>query len=512
MTISSRPAADAICEASNDAESRLDPTIADSRPRVWQRRAAVPGLRLRASERKLLLGVVDFLILCTALVIAVKWGTDLLDAPRALVSYWYWFTTLLVIWWVVATLLECYDLAKSASGPHSMLRAAGAVALTVFVYVWIPVFTPPLVSRKIVFLFGLLATGGVTLWRGLYVVLFAQPSFHQKSLVLGAGIAGQALVNELKGVSPYGNPLHGSGYEIVGFVDDDPAKQAAGHVAGIPVLGGAADLPRLVVEARADEVVLAITHRHTISEAALAALLSCWEQGVPVCTMPDLYERLLGRIPVDHIGRNLASVLRANEGSTVRVYRAAKRGADIVLGAVGLALAGLAVPFVALANAGWSPGPPFYRQTRVGHAGRLFTITKFRTMKPDAENGTGAVWSSPDDPRITPVGRWLRRIRLDELPQSLNVLRGDMSLVGPRPERPEFVDSLAAEIPFYRARHAVRPGLTGWAQVRYGYGNSVADARLKLEYDLYYVRHAGFYLDLVILLKTIAVVLGSRGR
>jgi exopolysaccharide biosynthesis polyprenyl glycosylphosphotransferase len=259
-------------------------------------------------------------------------------------------------------------------------------------------------------------------------------------------------------------------------------------------------------------VVLAITHRHTISETALAALLSCWEQGVPVCTMPDLYERLLGRIPVEHIGRNLASVLRADEGSTVRVYRAVKRAADVALGAAGLGLGGLAVPFVALANALFSPGPLFYRQTRVGRAGHHFTITKFRTMQPDAENGTGAVWSSLNDPRITPVGRWLRRIRLDELPQSLNVLRGDMSLVGPRPERPEFVDALAAEIPFYRARHAVRPGLTGWAQVRYGYGNSVADARLKLEYDLYYVRHAGFYLDLVILLKTIAVVLGFRGR
>jgi lipopolysaccharide/colanic/teichoic acid biosynthesis glycosyltransferase len=133
-------------------------------------------------------------------------------------------------------------------------------------------------------------------------------------------------------------------------------------------------------------------------------------------------------------------------------------------------------------------------------------------MQPEAESDTGPVWSTKDDPRITPVGRWLRRIRLDELPQLLNVMRGDMSLVGPRPERPEFVDSLTAQLPFYRARHAVRPGLTGWAQVRYGYGNSVEDARVKLEYDLFYVRHAGFYLDLVILLKTIAVVLRLRGK
>jgi exopolysaccharide biosynthesis polyprenyl glycosylphosphotransferase len=500
-------------DAGSPGQPLPDPApAAGAHPGVRQSRLALPGLRLRASERRLLLGVVDFVLLCAALAISMAWRTELLDAPGALASYWYWFVTLLVVWWLVATLLECYDLARAASGPYSMLSAAGAVALTVAIYVWIPVLTPPLLSRKLVLVFGLMAVGGVMVWRGLYAVLFVQPSFHQKALVFGAGEAGRALIKELKGVSAYGNPYQGTGYEIIGFVDDDAAIQAAGQVAGVPVLGAAADLPRLVVERRVDEVVLAITHRHTISEAALTALMACWERGVPICTMPDLYERLLGRVPVDHIGRNLPSLLPAEESSTARFYRALKRTGDILLGVAGMALLGLTIPAVALANLLSSRGPLFYRQTRVGRAGRLFTITKFRTMQPDAENATGAVWASADDPRITPAGRFLRKTRLDELPQLLNILQGHMSFIGPRPERPEFVERLAAQIPFYRARHAVRPGLTGWAQVRYGYGNTVEDARIKLEYDLYYVRHAGLYLDLVILLKTIAVVLGLRGK
>jgi exopolysaccharide biosynthesis polyprenyl glycosylphosphotransferase len=278
-------------------------------------------------------------------------------------------------------------------------------------------------------------------------------------------------------------------------------------------LGASADLPRLAHELAVDEVVLAITHQHSISDEAFAALLACREQGFRVTTMPALFERLLGRVPVEHVGRDLSAVLPIDEGgATERLYWLVKRLVDIVTALAGLVVLGLVVPLVALANALTSAGPLFYRQARVGLAGRDFTVIKFRTMRPDAEHASGPVWSSENDPRITAAGRWLRRSRLDELPQVLNVLRGEMSAIGPRPERPEFVDRLAHEIPFYRARHAVKPGLTGWAQVRYGYGSSVQDALTKLEYDLYYVRHASFYLDAMIALKTVAVVLKLQGK
>jgi exopolysaccharide biosynthesis polyprenyl glycosylphosphotransferase len=481
---------------------------------------ASPGVRLRVSERKLMLAVVDFALLATALAVTMRWRTTLLDAPGALVSYWFWFVTLAIVWWLMAQLLECYDLARAASAPYSILSATGAAGLTVLVYQFIPVFTPPLTSRGPILVFALLALSGIALWRGAYAVLFSQPSFQQQALVLGAGWAGksfaEALQAESRGVSGEaprtGNPFRGTGYQILGFVDDDPAKREEGRWAGAPVLGGSAELPQLAKRLGVDEVVLAITHRHTMSDDAFKALMTCRELGIPVTTMAAAYERLLGRVPVEHIGHDLAAVLPLEGGATERLYALCKRGLDVVFGLAGVVVLAVLLPVVALANVLYAPGRLFYRQERAGRGGRPFSVLKFRTMRPDAENGTGAIWSPKGDPRITPVGRWLRKSRLDELPQVINVVRGEMSLIGPRPERPEFIEELAASIPYYRARHAVKPGLTGWAQVRYGYGNSVEDARVKLEYDLYYVRHAGLYLDALIILKTTAVVLRLQGK
>jgi lipopolysaccharide/colanic/teichoic acid biosynthesis glycosyltransferase len=195
------------------------------------------------------------------------------------------------------------------------------------------------------------------------------------------------------------------------------------------------------------------------------------------------------------------------------LYVAAKYCLDMALALVGLLFLGVVVlPLVAIANALTSPGPIFYRQERLGKGGRPFTLIKLRSMVRDAERCSGVVWCGKDDPRITPVGRFLRKTRLDELPQLLNVLRGEMSIVGPRPERPHFVGQLAHTFPLYRARHAVKPGITGWAQVHYEYGDSVEDARIKLEYDLYYVKHASLYLDLLTLLHTVRIVLGAKGQ
>jgi lipopolysaccharide/colanic/teichoic acid biosynthesis glycosyltransferase len=194
------------------------------------------------------------------------------------------------------------------------------------------------------------------------------------------------------------------------------------------------------------------------------------------------------------------------------LFLALKRLVDLAVAVVGMAILAVIAPLVAVANALWSPGPLFYRQVRVGLGGRAFPLFKFRSMAPDAESECGAVWADEGDPRVTPVGRLLRRAHLDELPQVWNILKGEMSLIGPRPERPEFVAILMAQVPFYQARHAVRPGITGWAQVRYRYGSSVDDARVKLEYDLYYIKHQSMYLEMSIVAKTAAAVLRLRGR
>jgi exopolysaccharide biosynthesis polyprenyl glycosylphosphotransferase len=330
-------------------------------------------------------------------------------------------------------------------------------------------------------------------------------------LIVGAGHSGSELARELAAAPHYGNPYAGSGYRVVGFVDDDPAK-AGTEVAGVPVLGNRRDLADLVSEHDVDILVTAITHTPEIHPGLFRAILDCRERGIRVEPMSSLYERMTGKVPVEHAGSNLHVVLPLSDVPMQRVFWAVKRLFDLVTSVLGLLVLGLALPWIALVNAIWSPGPLLYWQTRLGKGGRTFTLVKLRTMVPNAEQNSGAVWSTEEDERVTAVGRFLRRSRLDELPQCWNILRGEMSLIGPRPERPEIVAQLVRQVPFYQARHAVRPGITGWAQVRYHYGSSVNDALVKLQYDLYYIKHQSVYLELSILVKTAAVILGLRGR
>jgi exopolysaccharide biosynthesis polyprenyl glycosylphosphotransferase len=481
-----------------------------ARRRRWLPRIQLPSLRLRISERRVLLAVTDVMLVNGALVIAFYERGHLAVNPTDLLALWKWFLTLGLVWWVYAQLFDIYNLARAAVPLHSVRNSAATVALTILSYTFIPVLSPPLQARSFHFLFALIAVLGVILWRLAYALLFVQPSFNQRALIVGAGQAGRTLVTEWRRTPGAANPFSGTGYELIGFIDDNPALYQQ-TVAGLPVLGSHRELLPLALHHKADEIILAITHRHAISQGLFDALLQCRESGLRLTTMAAIYERLLRRVPVCHLGADFHLVMPMADTFSERFYELGKRALDIVLALLGLVGMGVLIPIIALANRLTSPGPLFYTQERVGRAGTVFSILKFRSMHPRAEAVSGTVWAQPNDPRITPIGRYLRKTRLDELPQVINVLRGEMSIIGPRPERPEFVAKLAAELPFYRARHAVRPGITGWAQVCYRYGNSVEDARIKLEYDLYYVVHRGLLLDLTILLKTAAIILQGKG-
>ncbi|MCU0522805.1 MAG: exopolysaccharide biosynthesis polyprenyl glycosylphosphotransferase, partial [Anaerolineae bacterium] len=304
-------------------------------------------------------------------------------------------------------------------------------------------------------------------------------------------------------------PYKGTGYELVGRVAEEGANEVE---SSIPLLGDMRKLVRLARQSGVNEIILTQGAEQTLSREGREVLLDCREVGLQISSLASVYERLTGRLPVDHATYDVQLLLSPVDNPSVRLYRASKRVIDIALALMGLVVLGLVSPLVALANAFWSPGPLFYRQQRIGKGGRPFTVVKLRSMIPDAERCTGAVWCGQGDPRITRVGHLLRKSRLDELPQVINVLKGEMSVVGPRPERPRFVGQLSRELPLYRARHAVKPGLTGWAQVHLEYGDSIEDSRAKLEYDLYYVKHACLYLDLLTLLHTVRVVIGLKGQ
>jgi len=332
-------------------------------------------------------------------------------------------------------------------------------------------------------------------------MLLSRPFFRRRAIVIGAGQAGRTIVQAIKENLP-------SEYQLVGYIDDDPSKQGQ-VIEGVPVIGTRRDLLSLVKEKDVSEIILAITH--TVHGELIRAIMDCQEQGAQVSLMALLYEEITGRVPVEHVGDDWCLILPLDHAAIGSFWPFLKRTMDILICGIGLIILALLFPILALAIYIDSPGSIFYTQERVGRGGQVFRIFKFRSMIPGAEENR-AVWAEENDPRVTRVGRFLRRTMIDELPQLINVLRGEMSIVGPRPERPIFADQLAKQIPFYRARHAVKPGIAGWALINYGYSSSVLDALVKLQYDVYYIKHQSLVLDLFILLKTTGAMLSFRGR
>lgn len=288
------------------------------------------------------------------------------------------------------------------------------------------------------------------------------------------------------------------------------ALKPAVVAAHVPVGGGAGG--RRLVEAveRSRGTVVVLSRAAQVDEHLVAQAATLHEAGVRVRTLSLFYEEWLGKLPVAELER-MSLMFDIGELHRAR-YGRAKRLADVALAVVGLVPLALAVPVVAAANLVGNRGPLLYRQERVGRFGHRFTILKFRTMSPGTGEEAFGAWTAEDDPRITPVGRLLRSTHLDELPQLLNVLRGDLSLVGPRPEQSRYVEELSEKLPFYALRHVVRPGLTGWAQVTYGYAGDEHDALEKLQFEFFYLRHQGLRFDLRILGRTARTVLGREGR
>jgi sugar transferase (PEP-CTERM system associated) len=338
----------------------------------------------------------------------------------------------------------------------------------------------------------IILTFALFIWRGTYAWLSQRPYLRERVYVLGTGERAQRLVNGLRTRSELSVEVAGWSGNLEGPVT---RESIAVH---LRELAGPGEIHRVIV---------AMPDRR--GTFPVNELLKLRLEGVKIEEATSWLEKISGKIEVEHL--NPSWLLFADGFRCSAGFSLLRRVASFMASALLLIIVLPVIPFVILAIKLDSAGPVLYRQKRVGRAGVIFYCHKFRTMRQDAEADTGATWAGDDDPRITRVGRFLRVSRLDEIPQLWNVLRGDMGFVGPRPERPEFIEWLSREIPFYPLRHCVSPGITGWAQIRYKYGNTQEDAKQKLQYDLYYIKNMSLGLDLFIMFQTIKIVLLGRG-
>ena len=397
---------------------------------------------------------------------------------------------------------ELYDLKLLSDRRELVIRVIQALGVASFllaaVYFW---YQPLIIGRGVFAIAAALIITIVTSWRLLFEVLSHNVGPRERLLLVGTSPAAVTLAREIF------ERRHDLGVEIVGFVDPDPERVGA-PVLNPGVIGTIEDIPSIVRARGVNRVVVSLIDAR--GKLPMNKLLEMKLEGVRFAHLASVYEKYTGKIAVENLR---PSWLIFSEGfSKSRLVFTIKRLLDLILAAVGLVLAAPVMALVMLAIKLTSPGPAMFHQRRVGRHGRIFTVHKFRSMKPDAEAETGPVWARKDgDPRVTRVGLFLRRTRLDELPQLWNVIRGDMSFVGPRPERPEFVTELTDEIPYYSQRHSIRPGITGWAQVCYTYGASREDALQKLQYDLYYIKNLSIALDAYIIFESIKTVLLRKG-
>jgi len=456
--------------------------------------------------RTLLLGVSEACLISLALAASALARLG----PGEMLRYENGSIEILLASAAILTCMYYFDLYNSAivsnrrEAPIRLIQVMGVayIALGCLYYLY-----PPLKLGRGGFHIGFLLVGVLLLiWRKLFSIINSAPRLAERVVILGEGRLAQSLLHEIETRPELGIRVASRGAMPAN------TKQPGGRAGSeLPLALSQTSLCEDILASHPirgiDRIVVAMDERR--GKLPVDLLLSLKNRGVRVQDGNDVYESITGKVPIESIR---SSWLLFSPGSHVsRFFLIYKRFASVVVSIVGLLLSLPLLPFIVLAVRLSSPGRILYWQSRVGRDGVVFRCYKFRTMRSDAESDTGPRWARDNDPRITRIGRVLRKMRIDELPQLLNVLKGDMSLVGPRPERPEMVADLSQKIPYYNLRHSVRPGITGWAQILYKYGSSVEDAKEKLRYDLYYIKNSSAGLDLLILLNTIKIVLVGRG-
>ncbi|WP_343707574.1 sugar transferase [Flavobacterium sp.] len=458
-------------------------------------------MHFEISERKILLLTFDALFILFALyllsaIFDYHYFTFDLSSSLSillLVSYLYAF----------GVIFEIYNLQVASNHLQILQNVVFTATATVLAYLLTPVLSPVLPKQRLViviFYFTILIT--LLLWRLFYCYFLASHRFSQNVVLICDQSEVGELVLGLENVDPH--------YKIVGFVNSDSVADENLDFHYVSEIKKE-DLERFVSTHYVSEIVIASQRTDGITSDLYQQLLHLLEKGYIIREYTQVYESKTQRIPVHHIERDFYRFFPFSRSNSNKLYLSLVRVIELMFSILGLLISLFFIPIIFLCNLFANKGSLFYTQERVGKNGVVFKIYKFRTMTENSE-ANGAVFATHNDKRVTPFGKFMRKSRIDELPQFINVLKGDMGVIGPRPERPFFVEEIAAVMPFYETRHVIKPGLTGWAQVNYSYGESIDESLVKLQYDLYYIKHRSIFLDLSITFKTITTVLFYRGQ
>lgn len=461
--------------------------------------------RLRPHERRALLIIGDLLMGILALIIALifwayadttmQFSTEFVRRTPA----WFFFLPLLWPFLLAGQYQEHH--ARSLSSTLRSIALAAIIGLVLYMFIY---FTsePKSLPRIGVLVFVSAISILELIWRVIYINIFTAPRFMRRVLVVGGGETGKIILQITNHLLP--RP-----FIIAGVIDDNPQKIGT-ILEGHAILCGSDHLLEKILELGITDLIVAISGQ--MQGSMFQALLDAQEMGVDIIRMPVVYEDLINRVPIRYLEADWILRSFVDEARVNAFYELTKRLLDILGGLLGILILAIILPFIGLAILLDTGAPIFYKQVRMGKGGQLYYMIKFRTMRTDAEPDGQPQWAEENDRRATRVGRLLRKTHLDEVPQVINVLRGEMSLVGPRAERPELVEWFQQHVPFYRARLLVRPGITGWAQVNQEYASTIEETIEKLEYDLYYIKHRSLVMDIRVLLRTPMMVLGLRGR
>lgn len=458
-------------------------------------------IHFEVSERKVLLRIFDvFFVLLSLYFIGNLLELEYLEASTSNI---YYVLALAFYLNIIGTVFEMYNL-QVASNQYQVLKSIILTAsTTILFYLLTPIFSAQLPTNRLqilTFYFTLLSA--LVLWRTFYVKFLASNRFVQNVLLVCERNQVEELILGLENSDPH--------YRIVAYTssekqnNDDTEYHFVQHIE-------VEDLVSFINDHKLFEIVVATPKTEEITVELYQQLLYLLESGTTIREYTQVYEDKTQRIPVHYITKDFYKFFPFNRSNNNQLYLLNVKIMELLISTVGLIFGIVLMPFIIIGNTIGNRGKLFYTQERVGKNGKVFQIFKFRTMISNAEK-EGAVFSGPNDSRVTPFGKFLRKTRIDEIPQFINILKGEMAVIGPRPERPFFVKEIAEIMPFYETRHVIKPGLTGWAQVNYSYGESMEDSLIKLQYDLYYIKHRSIFLDLNIAIKTISTILFYRGQ